>query len=1524
MEDHPMTCSTYKDPEICNSKENCTWVSGAKRSYCRKTKKNIHEKDLDEKKNIKRKRCPNGTRRNKKGDCVKITQSVKDTPNISLPDTDTVSKTVVSETVVPDDNEDNVVVPDGVVPDGVVPDQKVSHKTIDIPDSLVSSLSEMEELDLGDVTVSEKNTTSSSKSDSIHEFKEYYDKLNRLSVSSEQDKYTYLYPNLDDKNFNIKIAERREFYETKYDGSIKPIEEEAEKLCNKEFELAPHQMFVRNFLSFQTPYNSMLLYHGLGSGKTCSAIGVGEEMRDYLKQIGDTKRIIVVASPNVQENFKVQLFDERKLKLIDGLWNIRSCTGNKYLKEINPMNMKGLSRVNVIRQINRIIRSSYVFMGYIQFANYISKKAQVDPSIESTKRTLIKKRNLNKHFNNRLIIIDEVHNIRITDDNSNKKVAVELMRLVSIVTNLRLLLLSATPLYNTYKEVIWLINLMNVNDNRPEIKERDIFNSDGTFRTDSDGDEVGKQLLERKATGYISFVRGENPYTFPFRIWPSMFSPENTYKTKQQPDYQLNGKKIIQPLEHLSIYLTEIGTYQAKGYAYILNALKDSLKKNIGDENQGIESINFKNMDKFGYTMLQKPLEGLNIIYPDVRLDKIDFTIFQDIYKNDIDEAEVEDVVDRDEIDDEDERKDGYSTFVDETKAVADTADTADHVDAVADDTSDGDVRNIDIVEERDETDDDDDTLLEDLQREEPIDINVLSNDLVSGGQKSNDSNNEYSDDDNDDDEDDTDDNSDDEKSKLLDSSNKTKILDEKLINEKTTNLSNLAKSLVGKSGLDRIMKYKRGSATTQRTDFEYKTNKYDRIFSPDNIGKYSGKIKAITDAIMKSTGVVLVYSQYIDGGLVPIALALEELGFIRAGKLKPLFKKKPTETIDAKTFQTRKDMMNSQDFTPASYAMITGDKTLSPDNTIEVKELTNQQNKEGSAIKVVLISQAGSEGLDFKFIRQVHILDPWYNMNRIEQIIGRAVRTCSHKDLPFISRNVEIFLYGTILENNKIEAADIYIYRHAERKSVNIGRVSRVLKQCATDCLLNYEQMGFSIESMNQTVKQELSDGKIISYKVGDRPYSSLCDYMESCQYQCTPNKDISEKDINDNTYTETFILMTAERIIRRIKLLFRERFVYKKSELIKHINAIKSYPLTQINAALHQLVDDKSEYVSDKYGRLGTIVNIGDLYLYQPIELTNTSTSIFDRSHPIPYKRKYIEINSAILKKKNLLENTFGSDKPKPSTNSVDIFKEIIRVIIDKYETGYQENVVIRGEKNWYKYSGSIIMELNKIGLSQEILSKVLLHHIIEELSPEKVIILLQHIDDNSVIDSLKTNLSSGKIIIEIKEYFTEKYIIEDDLIAFLLSDPDSSPPWKIYVNDKTNTEGWHSAKKTELLKLDSVIKKSISLEKNIVPKFDSFIGFMSKIKTNDDLVFKVKDTKKPRNKGAICDQSARNIAEKLLKDILESAGNTHNIANMKEKKRVQICILQELFLRYYNLTRHNDKIWFITPTEAIILKF
>jgi hypothetical protein len=207
--------------------------------------------------------------------------------------------------------------------------------------------------------------------------------LERKHFTENKEENPYLYPNLNDNNFNYIIANKKEFNDTKYDGEIQEdLEKYSNELAKADFELQPHQAFVKNFMSFQTPYNSLLLYHGLGTGKTCSAIGVCEDMRDYMKQIGTTKRIIIVASENVQENFKLQLFDERKLKQIDGIWNIRSCTGNKLIKEINPMNMKGMTKEKVISQIKNLINTYYIFLGYVQFANYIIKTMNYDEEVE--------------------------------------------------------------------------------------------------------------------------------------------------------------------------------------------------------------------------------------------------------------------------------------------------------------------------------------------------------------------------------------------------------------------------------------------------------------------------------------------------------------------------------------------------------------------------------------------------------------------------------------------------------------------------------------------------------------------------------------------------------------------------------------------------------------------------------------------------------------------------------------------------------------------------------------------------------------------------------------------------------------------------------------------------------------------------------------------------------------------------------------------------------------------------------------
>lgn len=1164
------------------------------------------------------------------------------------------------------------------------------------------------------------------------ETKEFNIKREELESMSLQDNkdFEYLYPSLNDPNFNVKIAERKEFFDTKYDGEIKDVTKEGDKLCNAEFELSPHQIFVRNFLSFQTPYNSILLYHGLGTGKTCSAITVAEEMREYIKQVGITQKIIVVASPNVQENFKLQLFDENKLKLIDGIWNIKSCTGNKFLKEINPTNMKGLNKDKVISQIKQIINSSYMFLGYVEFANYIEKKARVEGEVTDEIREKKSKRNLNNAFNNQLIIIDEVHNIRITDDNSNKRVAMELFKLVNAVDNLKLLLLSATPMYNSYKEIIWLLNLMNLNDNRPTIDIKNVFKTDGSFVTDDRGREIGKELLERKSRGYISFLRGENPYIFPYRIWPSYFSLDNSFKSKKltYPIQQYNGKPVLQPLELIDVYLNRIGEYQQKGYEYVIRLLK-----NRGEEGED-ELPSFENMEAKGYTMLQKSIQSLNMIYPDERLDRI---------------------------------LEGESLLFD---------------------TSD----------------------------------------------------------------------------------------------------------IIGSNGMNRIMKYTETTNPPSKKDFKYKTDKYGEIFSHNEIGKYSSKIKTICDNILNSTGIVLVFSEYIDGGLVPVALALESLGFTKYGT-SSLFKTPPTKAIDAVEFKTRDQMPSGKTFKPAKYAMITGDAAYSPDNVNVIKTMTSSNNVYGEEIKVILISKTGAEGIDLNNIRQVHIMEPWYNMNRIEQIIGRAVRNCSHKSLPFKERNVQIFLYGTLLNDSEEEAVDLYVYRLAEIKALQIGRVSRVLKENAVDCLLNSEQQNFTEENMKQIVQQHLSNKKTIDYAVGDKPFSSVCDYMESCQYRCSREKAI-ENPVLD-TFTEAFILMNTEKIIHRIRDLFKDKYFYTKQELISRINLTREYPLIQINAALNQLVEDNTEYVTDYYGRLGNIINIDDLYLFQPIELNDNHISLYERSVPVQFKHNELsfklpeDLTEAIIHKPKAKE---AREKQEEQELTL-----LINEIEAKYNLATTHQVIEKGEDNWYKICSVVIDKMTAEGIERNYLIKFLIAHISENLLFNQSILLLNYLysRDAELTDVLRL----------MKQYYEEKMLVFRSKKGLML-ERDGKQQLVIY-----DEEEWINAESEDYQDFASEIRNLIESMNSL----SNIVGFIGRLK--DFLVFKIKFMNIKRHKGATCVQAGKIETVKSLNKILES--EVFNAQNTKGIGQIELCIRQEFTLRYYDATKKERKRWFLSPIEAII---
>ena len=153
-------------------------------------------------------------------------------------------------------------------------------------------------------------------------------------------------------------------------------------------------------------------------------------------------------------------------------------------------------------------------------------------SVPEERYQSIKKKNLRKEFSNRMLVIDEVHNIRLSKEGKVKTSSDNLGKLVEATVNLKLLLLSATPMFDSYSEIIWILNLLLLNDKRYPVSEREIFTLKGEFQTKK-GEQVGRDLLIRKATGYVSYVRGENPFTFPYRIWPQQaLNPQSLFTLK--------------------------------------------------------------------------------------------------------------------------------------------------------------------------------------------------------------------------------------------------------------------------------------------------------------------------------------------------------------------------------------------------------------------------------------------------------------------------------------------------------------------------------------------------------------------------------------------------------------------------------------------------------------------------------------------------------------------------------------------------------------------------------------------------------------------------------------------------------------------------------------------------------------------------------------------------------------------------------------------------------------------------------
>lgn len=736
-------------------------------------------------------------------------------------------------------------------------------------------------------------------------------------------------------------------------ATLEALKRMREQMCSTsashDFKLQSSQRFLRRVMSPDSPTRSLLMVHGTGQGKTCTAIQIAESF--IVRPEFQDKKVLVLANPSVQENFKTQIFDISRVSVDpDGLLLSKQCTGRRYLDMIQRSQSESLrytdkaSQQRVMNVANKIIGEFYEFVGYLTFAN------QIDTQHLASKTENDLNAWIHDKFDNRLIIVDEAHNLKETTEAvSSKFVAMALEKILKTAVGVTLVLLTATPMYDKFDEILYYFNLFLWNERKIDpktlIKASDIFTEAGEFKTDQE------QNFRRWCQDYVSFVKGENPFTFPFRLPP----PDELVALPDR-ETDLENKPIKKQRKYLVLTKSVVSLLQEE-------AIKGLTVKAVTDSK-------------------------LICVYP--------------------------------------ENKTFRETF----------------------DKSEG--------------------------------------------------------------------------------------------------------------------------------AFAYKTEKF---LAPSKIALYSSKFALITNILSKTSGIVFVYSNIVESGAQLFAMCLEEHGYEPASG-KRLLKDTSGEIPRASA---------------GKYVLFTSDISDSEIKKALVR-LKRQENADGSDIRVVIASPKVSEGVDFRNVRQIHVLDPWFNMSRIEQVLGRGMRTCSHSTLPFEEQNCTVYLHVCRYAENKQETVDEYIYRvFVEEKGTKIAKVKRAIMESAMDCELQQTTNSLPPEWTGQ----EREDGS--KFLVPQHRNEDAAEtFIElTLAEMSAPTFEEGSREIKCNLQSSipdaeherplSAVLDIKDEVLDKLLKLFLKKPVWKKEDLFKQAS-LRQYTKKVLSYILQNAIDSGFQ-LKDANGRIGYI---------------------------------------------------------------------------------------------------------------------------------------------------------------------------------------------------------------------------------------------------------------------------------------------------------------------------------------------
>ena len=948
-----------------------------------------------------------------------------------------------------------------------------------------------------------------------------------LRSSDEEANSHTNFPLLFDDEFNRKLFSKYEIHKHLMPKqSVSAVSNDTSSAVG--FSKRPIQRIVSAYMNPSTPYNGLLLWHGVGAGKTCSCISIAE---NYTTEHPIT---VLLPADTFVETWQNEIYnyEKEKEKHRSGSRANVQCTGTTYTDKLPYRSgMSAEQEKRFKRLIGRVIAEKYEFLGYRKFANRV-KKVIGDEKVSE----YLKIRAIQRHFSNRVFILDEVHYTRQYDtDTENKDIAEYLELIARYGENNKFILASATPMYNTTAEIVEILNLLLLNDKRSPIVESDVFMNDGlTIKPE------GRDILVKKSRGYISFLRGENPVSFPLKIYPVM-----DLKVEQRGD----GSDEFR--------ISSVQTY-------VPNPDYEVLKD---------KRVRIKASDKIK--------EGIRFL--GCPMSRFQFQCYERAKSigDGVEEIEIEQKATP--------KKSGKKAIMNVVEKVISIGGKG---------SSSGSSRRSSHSRSYDSPTSEEDVL------DEARDTFVVS--------KSDNFN--------------------------LESTFASNIVFPVPDNEDEGDYGTSAFS---------------NCFATVNTQYEYEPAAMIKglpFLHRDRIAKYSSKFAALLQLLVRSEGITFMYSRYLRPGAISLALLLEQNGYnqlyarrhgntfeyytrnlLRTASLPP--SARPIPRCYCGTLKSEHTDA-SHAFTQGCYILLTAETPKDVLNAL-VSKARSAENIDGREVKAVIGSSVLSVGISLFNVREVHVLEPWYHFNLIEQVVGRAIRFQSHKLLPPEKRNVSVFLYCATLPTEStlsVETTDERAYRLAYMKSRKTAHVSRILKMNAFDCMLNKNGNQLSVDYFQNTPMSVVtSQGlRLRNMYYGDKKGDAICDY-ESCEYKCVGEPDdfelVKYQKVERGYLDDILDLEDKSEAKQIVRGLYGAKNAYTVDEILDAFRRHKYEDEDVVFRGLNEMVLNGEEVV-DAYGREGFLAYRHPYYLFTPFELPAKNESMMSRSLPLAIRKNSVTI--------------------------------------------------------------------------------------------------------------------------------------------------------------------------------------------------------------------------------------------------------------------------------------------------------